>query len=330
MSELGIRIAILDINKCKPDKCAFECKRFCPVVMMGKQCIVVGKTSKSAIINESLCIGCGICTHKCPFSAISIVKVPNLSKSEVLHQYGVNSFRLHKLCRLKKGVVIGLLGANGIGKSTLLKILANKIQPNFGNIVPLASVGIDSTEIITHFRGNESSEYFEKLYAGIIKPIIKPQHIEFQNKDNRMVKDVISIETMGLLELTHLSDRKIETLSGGELQRLSIGIVGSRHGNSMLFDEPTNYLDIRQRVLIARYIRNLSQSGEPYIVVCDHDISILDYISNYVHLFMGQEGIYGIVSQLYTTRQGINIYLDGYSPSDNMRFRTYPITFKPP
>ncbi len=226
---------------------------------------------------------------------------------------------------------MGLLGANGAGKSTLLKLLADKQRPNFGSLEAQTA-----DEIIQHFRGNESQGYFTQLYQGELMPAIKPQHIDHLGTvpqlRHKTVQDLLSLEMRVEMDLEHLAQRTVEVLSGGELQRLAIGMVGQKAGQgsrALMFDEPTNYLDIAQRVKMARYIHSLADPSR-YIIVCDHDLSILDYITDFIHLFMGQESAYGIISQLYPSRQAINIYLDGYSPADNMRFRTYPITFRPP
>merc|ERR1711990_566795 len=212
------RIAILNVDKCKPKKCKQECKRSCPVVKMGKLCIEVTPANKIATISEELCIGCGICVKKCPFEAIQIINLPKNLEKETTHQYGANTFKLHRMPTPRAGQVLGLVGTNGIGKSTALKILAGKQKPNLGRFENQP----DWTDILSYFRGSELQNYFTKILEDNLKAIIKPQYVDqipkavkgtvqaiLKKKDERDVKD----HYIKVLELEGVLERGIENLS---------------------------------------------------------------------------------------------------------------------
>lgn len=137
----------------------------------GKFCIEVGPKDKIAFLSETLCIGCNICTKKCPFEAITIINLPKSLNNNITHRYSANSFKLHRLPVPRAGQVLGLVGTNGIGKSTALKILAGKLKPNLGRF----DSPPDWQDILNFFRGSELQNYFIKILEDDIKAIIKPQ-----------------------------------------------------------------------------------------------------------------------------------------------------------
>lgn len=94
-----------------------------------------------------------------------------------------------------------------------------------------------------------------------------------------------------------------------------------------MFDEPSSYLDVKQRLKAARMIRSLLQADN-YIIAVEHDLSILDYLSDFICVLYGQPGAYGVVTMPYSVREGINIFLAGFIPTENMRFRDEELTFK--
>jgi len=125
------RIAIIDRHRCNPGKCQDLCLKLCPVNRTGEECIVKGSDGK-AQIDEALCTGCGICPKRCPFEAISIINLPEELEKEPIHRFGQNGFALYNLPTPLFGKVVGIIGRDGIGKSTAVQILAGMLKPNLG------------------------------------------------------------------------------------------------------------------------------------------------------------------------------------------------------
>ncbi|MGQ4912448.1 MAG: ribosome biogenesis/translation initiation ATPase RLI [Candidatus Thorarchaeota archaeon] len=331
-----MRIAILDKHRCRPKDCSHECRRFCPRVRTGDETVVFEDgPDKPPTIVEALCSGEAICVKKCPYHAINIVNLPEELESDTSHRYSVNGFKLFRLPIPKEGQVLGLIGPNGVGKTTAIQILAGELKPNLGRVTDPP----DWDEVIREYRGSELQPFFERIQAGEIVPVHKPQNItdlpKVKDLAERPINELLeSSDSSGRLKelkedmsLTDIWDRPIKFLSGGELQRVAITAAIVREGDFYFFDEPTAYLDVRERLRMARAIRQLSDSGKTVVVV-EHDLSILDYVSDLVCMFYGTPGVYGIVSHPHGTRVGVNIFLDGFIPDENMRFRDTSISFK--
>jgi len=313
-----MRIAVLNKDRCKPKDCNYLCMRVCPVNKTGGECIVIGEEDRKPVISEKLCTGCGICVSKCPYGAITIINLPEALERPV-HQYGVNGFRLFNLPTPRKGVV-GIVGCNGIGKTTALKILSGELTPNLGGIAGWP-------DILERFKGSELQTYLEKLSRSEIKAVYKPQYVEGIPKVAKgAVKDVLERmdERGGLrgivekLDLKNSLEKDVSQLSGGELQRIALAATIAREADIYLIDEPSSYLDVKERLNTARAIHELK---DKYVIVVEHDLVVMDYLSEYVHVIFGQTGAYGIISNIMSVRAGINEYLGGFLKSENMRFR---------
>jgi len=332
VNDARLRIAIVNADRCKPKKCSQECKKNCPVVRTGKLCITVEPSSKIAFISEPLCIGCAICVKKCPFEAIAIVNLPKDLGRETTHRFGPNTFKLHRLPVPRTGQVLGLVGTNGIGKSTALKILSGDLKPNLGNFTDPP----DWQQILAYFRGSELQNFFTRILEDKLKAVIKPQYVDHIPKKvtetvgsiiQRISENQNSKDVVAKLELNHLLERQVSDLSGGELQRFAICIVAIRTGTVFMFDEPSSYLDVKQRLSAAQVIRSLVQHDN-YIVVVEHDLSVLDYLSDFICCLWGSPGRYGVVTMPFSVREGINIFLDGFVPTENLRFRDESLSFR--
>ena len=329
-----VRVAVVDREYCKPSKCNLECVRFCPINRTRrKKAIELSPDGKHVVIYEDICIGCGICVKKCPYNAISIVNIPDELEKNVVHRYGENMFKLYNLPMPRLGSIMGIIGRNGSGKTTSIKILSGLMKPNLGryNDPP------DWDVIIKSFRGTELQTYFKKLAEGKIRSAVKIQYVELVKRKLRgRIKDLLEkADERGLLRevveklaIKKILDRKVQELSGGELQKFLIAAVILKDADAYFFDEPCSYLDVRERLRIAEAIREFIDVSKKYVFVVEHDLMILDYISDNVSIIYGEPGVYGIVSKPYGVRTGINNYLEGYLPAENMRIRKEPIVFR--
>ena len=319
------RVAVLDQELCQPRKCGLECIIYCPVNKTGGECIIQRPDDGKAVISEDLCTGCTICIKKCPFDAIVIVNLAQEIGVDKIHQYGINSFRLYKIPIPKEGTVTGIVGRNGMGKSTIINLLSGNIKPNFGYY----DKELSWDEILTKLSNIELRKHFEKIHSKSLRTSIKPQLVYLIPKvfkgtvsellkkyDERGVSDIL-IDELGL---KYSLDRDLSTLSGGELQRVAVAVAAAKDAEYYFFDEPSSFNDIYQRLAVGRVINNLVKEGKSVMIV-EHDMSLLDYLSDNIYLTYGEPGAYGIVSSLQSTKVGINNFLEGYIPTENVRFR---------
>ncbi|MEM4330997.1 MAG: ribosome biogenesis/translation initiation ATPase RLI [Candidatus Pacearchaeota archaeon] len=315
------KIAIVDKDKCKPSACSKECEKFCPVNRKGEKCVEILSKCK---INEDLCIGCAICAKRCPLSALEIINLPFADENKLVHRYGENGFALYGLPHPKEGNIVGFLGRNGIGKTTAIKILSGQEKPNFGK------KEIDENDIKNFFKGSELLSYFETLTKKSIS--YKPQNLSFLYVDVG-VKDFLLkrgneekiLELAKKINAESILSKRLNTLSGGELQKVAILAASLKESDIYFFDEPLAYLDIEERIKISKFIEDITKGKTTFIV--EHDLLILDYLSDYLHIFFGQKGCFGLVSGIKSTSYAINSYLDGYLKEENIRIREKPINF---
>ncbi len=328
------RIAIIDREKCHPNECGnYLCAKLCPVNRAGADCIYPGEDmGKKARIDEMLCTGCGICPKRCPFGAITIINLPDTLTKPPIHRYGENMFELYSLPTPLFGKVVGLLGKNGIGKSTAFKILANQVKPNLGKW----NKEVEYADVLQYFKGTEMQKFIEQLHKNEVTLSYKPQQVDLIPKQfkgkvwellQRLDQDGKLLEIAEKLQLVNFLDTDISSISGGELQKVAIAAAALKRANLYLFDEPTSYLDIKQRLHVSHFIQSLSAENTAVLVI-EHDLIILDYMTESLNLMYGHEGVYGIVSGIKSTREGINAFLEGYLREENIRFRDHTIKFE--
>jgi len=319
-----MRIAVLIKDRCKPKNCSMECIKFCPRVRAGDETIIKGEDGKP-VISEELCVGCGICVHKCPFDAIKIIGLAEELETDLVHQFDRNGFRLFRLPTPKKGSCIGILGPNGIGKTTAIKLLSGQTKPNLGDYEDEHSWD----DILEYYAGTELHDHFKSLANKEIKSVVKPQYVDrlpkiMKGKIREVLKKADTSGTLDIvvekLGLSGILDKDIGkgTISGGELQLVSIAAALLKDVDLYFFDEPSSYLDIHQRLKVAHIIKELSEKKK--VLVIEHDLAVLDFLCDNVHLVYGDEGAYGVVTHPRGVRHAINTYLSGYLKEENIRF----------
>ena len=185
---------------------------------------------------------------------------------------------------LYKGEIIGILGENGIGKTSFIKMLAGLIKP-------------DSGELGSNVKVSYKPQYLETDSEITVGELLHEAVAKYQHQLIRP------------LDLEKLFTQKLSELSGGQLQRVATAHCLSQDAQLFLLDEPSAYLDIEQRLLISKIIKNIAWERDVTILVVDHDLMFLDYISNKLIVFSGTPAREGHLEGPLKMEEGMNLFL---------------------
>ena len=324
-----MRVAVLLEERCKPNSNAFAyLQKY--AAMCERDCIQV-EDNKCKIL-ETACPVCLTRAKHCPDNAVKIINLPEELDHDMTHCYGENGFRLFRLPSPREEQIVGILGPNGIGKSTAINILSGTIRPNLGDLDnPLP----DWNDVVTSFPRGELRDYIGLLAEEGVTISVKPQYVDklpqiFQGDVGELLDRVDERGEMeqfaSLLGIGQIVSRKLGDLSGGELQRVAICATLLKEADVYFFDEPSSYLDIYERMRMVGIVQELASRGKRVLVV-EHDLAILDVLCDLIHVIYGERAAYGIFTPPRSTRTAINAYLEGFLTEENVRIRDKPIQF---
>jgi ATP-binding cassette subfamily E protein 1 len=212
-----------------------------------------------------------------------LAEIPVMTK-----QYG--SFRLKTVGgTIRCGEVLGVVGANGTGKSTFAKLLAGVEKPDTGSV--------ETTLKISY-----KPQYIKGECTETVEMYLRQLTTKF---DSSYYQHEI-VEPLGLQPVLQSG---VDVLSGGELQRVAIAACLSRDADLYILDEPSAHLDVEQRVKVTRLIKHYAEGKEAGILVIDHDIYLIDMISERILVFEGEPGKECISAGPFYMRPGMNRFL---------------------
>jgi ATP-binding cassette subfamily E protein 1 len=226
--------------------------------------------------------------HKIKFE---VKVVHKKGKEEILSEWPKMEKRLGKFVlgtnegRINRHEIIGIIGENGIGKTSFVKLLAGAEKPDKGKI-----------------KGNVTVSY-------------KPQKLEGDSRELviNVLQEAIKKHTKDIINPLRIKDlfmKKLSELSGGELQRVAIALALSKKCELALLDEPSAYLDVEQRLLLSKIIKNVAENKGISVMVVDHDLLFIDYLCDKLVVFEGEPAVRGEEKGPFKMEEGMNLLLE--------------------
>jgi ATP-binding cassette subfamily E protein 1 len=192
---------------------------------------------------------------------------------------------------IRRGEVVGILGPNGIGKSTYIRVLAGMEKPTSGSF---------DSQLKVSYKPQYLKADSDVTVQGLLRSVTRDYDSSYYQAE--------ILKPMGL---EPLMDQTLTELSGGELQRVAITACLSRDADLYLLDEPSAHLDVEQRMLAAKVMRRFAESSEKTVLVVDHDIYTIDLLAERLMVFEGTPGLLGIAHTPLEMREGMNSFLKG-------------------
>jgi ATP-binding cassette subfamily E protein 1 len=191
---------------------------------------------------------------------------------------------------IKKGEVIGILGANALGKSTLLKMIAGVEQPDKGSLMIAAKISY-------------KPQYLNSDIDGDVKTLLE------KVSNGKMNSGLYQSQIITPLGIHKLLDKQVRDLSGGELQKVAIAACLLQDADIYALDEPSAFIDVEDRFVLAKAINRFVKAEGKSALIVDHDIQLIDIVSDRLLIFTGKPGVEGRVSTALSKEEGMNLFL---------------------
>jgi ATP-binding cassette subfamily E protein 1 len=214
-----------------------------------------------------------------------VIEYPELQKS-----YGDGEFSLDvEAGTIRESEVLGVVGPNGIGKSTFAKMLAGRLEPTAGDIDTSLDIA------------------YKPQYIEIDQPMRVDAFLASITDD--FGSSYWNTEIAQPLQLESVMEQQLTDLSGGERQRVAIAACLSKDADLYLLDEPSAHLDVEQRVMATSAIRRYAENHDATAMVIDHDIYMIDLLADRLLVFDGEPAKNGHAAPPQGMREGMNEFL---------------------
>jgi ATP-binding cassette subfamily E protein 1 len=182
------------------------------------------------------------------------------------------------------------MGANALGKTTMMKMIAGVEKPDSGEIDKKIKISY-KPQYLTNDIDIEVVALLDKANGGPIMGSVEEEQI------------------VDPLQIKKLYNKSVKNLSGGELQKVAVASCLLQKADLYALDEPSAFLDVEDRIAIAKFIQKFVRSYAKSAIIIDHDLQLMDLISDKMVIFEGVSGVRGIATSPLSKVDAMNKFL---------------------